>query len=264
MILKSKLLKVLINLKLPQVPIVRNKELIPNLSRYHFQYAYGLEGIKSDFSNTRIQNIKVSQDIYKHNKKKKSFSYCESCPMDGYISWRLSTMKNINLFAIEYLRKNVEKIQLLAKIFNYNIKTFHGSVDSYKDEKFDVLTMLGCTYQMSHPLRNIHYAYNTHLKDCGVLYFDMKHYKDGYVRVDEQFVKKTSVEGLEGSQIKIVKNYTKEKQDFMSNHPIKFNKTIIYSEKKFKEYLFRKFPGSSVFHSNDNKSFSWNIYKICK
>lgn len=250
------------NFNLPAKPSIKNFRFIDELKDYHFHYAYGLNNIKSDFTYTRIENILVCRDIYKNFKNKHSFSFCESCPMDGFISWRLSTMKNINLTAVDYLKKNIEKIHLVSKVFGFKIDLSEGSIANYKEQSFDAISMLGCTYMINDPIKIIKYVYNTLVNNGGIFYFDMKHPTEAYFDYykDEKLIFTSYKNGLE---YLIIENIDK-KEDFNKTNKVYLENFTLFRKDQFIKFLRENFSNIEILNSRDEVGHVFTTYKILK
>ena len=245
-------------------PSIRNSNLISKLENYYFQYAFGLVGVDSKFPTPRFQQALVARDIFCIFKNKSKFSYCECCPLDGYISWRLSQMTNIELYAIEYLSKNIEKIRIISQIFSYKINLFRGCVESFNQTSFDAFTMLGCTYQMKFPLYNISYVYNNLLKSGSTFYVDMIHPHDSFSREDYIPSGITNEEGYEGLKFVYDTNHINFTDNFKTNHPIEFSETILYIQCVFLKYCKESLSVPKVIGGTKGSGFDFVTYRFSK
>ena len=249
------------DLNLPKNPSIKDFRFIDKLKDYHFHYAYGLKNVKSDFPYTRIENILVCKDIYKNFKNKYQFSFCESCPMDGFISWRLSTMKNINLIAIEKLKKNIEKIYLISKIFGFKIDLFEGSIADYKEKSFDTISMLGCTYMINDPIKVIKYVYSTLVTNKGILYFDMKHPTEEYFNIykNQKLISTTYNDGLE---CLVIENT--DKKVINKSNKVHLPNLTLFRKDQFIKFLRKNYSNVEILNSRAANGHFFNIYKISK
>jgi len=242
-----------------------SKDLIPLLEGYHFHYSFGLD-IKSSFSAPRKQLNMVAKDIYQNSNKGLVIDYCEACPLDGYITWRLSKCKNISLNIIEYLSRNVEKINIISSIYGYKVTAYNGCLEGYNGHKFDVLSVLGCTYQMPNPLGAIEYSLDNVIKDKGVLYFDMIHPKCLESFEDERYKKLGVVDygKYKGLSLVLRSYWTEEEIKFNLNAPRDKLKTIFYTYNDFMEFIVMKEVRIMLMETVDNGHYFWNTYKVIK
>lgn len=232
-------------------PKISNNEALETLRKksFHFQYAFGMPGIVQDFSNPRYENLLVSSDILKQIRGIRSvsptISICESAPLDGYITWRLSQLQksskySINLNALEIQKGNCEKIELVSKVFGYDINVYNSGIESFKGGPFDFYTMLGVSYLFEYPLKTLDHVITKLLKPGSFFYFDLLHSIDStFVKATFMEIERTKVEGFSGIKCDSRDKRTEEEQAFYLNHSPSATSTIIYEDSVLYQFFSR-------------------------
>ena len=257
-------------LKKPRVKDVDALEELRS-KNFQYQYAYELDLLGGDFPRPRYENVLVADDILK-SLRKNSFlkdndiTLCEVAPLDGYITWRLSGYRGLKLFAIEYLRDNCSKIKLASDVFDYNISVYCAAVQNWQERKFNIITMLGVTYQLPDPLNVIRHVLKNLIVGGGVYYVDFIFPNERFCRPHFSAIANVTEEGYCGVKYTISTNSKRREGIKMLNRPPESDVTILYTNTEFEHFINDEFSSMNVTvlskKTSQDYGFEWYTYKI--
>ena len=226
-------------------PVIEDNNHINSLVRYseehHFQFNYGLR-LKSGNEITHVSHNMVLSDIIHSSlfRKKSCIKFSEFAALDSYLSWRLSPFFS-NITSVDINRFNTEKVKYINKIFGLRIKYLNDDISKVKD-KFNIITLLGCTYFLDKPLSLITNIIKDNFisEEACYLYVDFRLWSENslypyHVEVNKETLSLFIEE--EGFPIGMKYNISLNKSINYINHPSNYTSSIFYRKNDVINFL---------------------------